>query len=118
MFLDLDAAGAARVAELGAAFLVVAGFFQIFDGAQSVALGALRGLKDTRVPMIIAGFGYWAVAFPVTLICALPARAGRASACGTAWRWGCSWWPSSRPGALPRGRVGLCAGAGLDCRDG
>jgi MATE family multidrug resistance protein len=75
-FLDLSLPGAAHVAELGAAFLVVAGFFQIFDGAQSVALGALRGLKDTRVPMIVTAFGYWCVGFPVTLICAFPLKFG------------------------------------------
>ena len=76
VFLDLSQPGAMRVAELGAAFLVVAGFFQIFDGAQSVALGALRGLKDTRVPMILTALGYWAVAFPVTLLCAFPLKLG------------------------------------------
>ncbi len=76
VFLDLSQPGAVHVAELGAAFLVVAGFFQIFDGAQSVALGALRGLKDTRVPMILTAFGYWAVAFPVTLLCAFTFKLG------------------------------------------
>lgn len=40
-------------------FLVVAAAFQLFDGAQAVAAGALRGLQDTRVPMIIAVCGYW-----------------------------------------------------------
>lgn len=76
VFLDLSQPGAMHVAELGAAFLVVAGFFQIFDGAQSVALGALRGLKDTRVPMFITAFGYWGVGFPVTLICAFALNLG------------------------------------------
>jgi MATE family multidrug resistance protein len=76
VFLDLNKPGAMHVAELGAGFLVVAGFFQIFDGAQSVALGALRGLKDTRVPMIATAFGYWGVGFPVTLICAFALKLG------------------------------------------
>jgi MATE family multidrug resistance protein len=40
-------------------FMVVAAAFQLVDGAQAVALGALRGLQDTRVPMAIAIFGYW-----------------------------------------------------------
>ena len=40
-------------------FLVVAAAFQLFDGLQAVAAGALRGLQDTRVPMIIALFSYW-----------------------------------------------------------
>jgi MATE family multidrug resistance protein len=76
VFLDLSQPGAVHVAALGASFLVVAGLFQIFDGAQAVALGALRGLKDTRVPMIITAFGYWAVAFPVTLIFAFQLKIG------------------------------------------
>ena len=40
-------------------FLVVAAAFQLFDGAQAVAAGVLRGLQDTRTPMIIAICGYW-----------------------------------------------------------
>lgn len=40
-------------------FLVVAAAFQLFDGAQTVAAGALRGLQDTRTPMLIAICGYW-----------------------------------------------------------
>lgn len=40
-------------------FLVIAAAFQLFDGLQAVAAGALRGLQDTRVPMIIALFSYW-----------------------------------------------------------
>ena len=40
-------------------FLAVGAAFQLFDGLQVVAAGALRGLKDTRVPMWIAVFSYW-----------------------------------------------------------
>src|SRR3546814_10247776 len=40
-------------------FLVVAAAFRLFDGAQTVAAGVLRGLQDTRVPMVIAVCGYW-----------------------------------------------------------
>ena len=42
-------------------FLIVAAFFQIFDGAQVVAAGMLRGLQDTKVPMIYAAIGYWVI---------------------------------------------------------
>ncbi|TIX49841.1 MATE family efflux transporter [Alteraurantiacibacter aquimixticola] len=45
------------------AFLVVCAAFQLFDGLQAVAAGALRGLKDTRVPMWIAIFSYWVPGF-------------------------------------------------------
>ncbi|WP_067789645.1 MATE family efflux transporter [Paraurantiacibacter namhicola] len=40
-------------------YLAVAAAFQLFDGMQAVAAGALRGLQDTRVPMWIALFSYW-----------------------------------------------------------
>ncbi|PEQ14197.1 MATE family efflux transporter [Novosphingobium sp. PC22D] len=40
-------------------YLAVAAGFQLFDGVQSVAAGVLRGLQDTRVPMVIAIFAYW-----------------------------------------------------------
>jgi MATE family multidrug resistance protein len=47
---------------LAVSFLLVAAFFQIFDGAQVVGAGMLRGLHDTRVPMLYAGLGYWLIA--------------------------------------------------------
>jgi MATE family multidrug resistance protein len=54
------------VIRLAARLLRVAALFQVFDGAQTIAAGALRGLKDTRVPAIAAAFGYWAVGFGVS----------------------------------------------------
>jgi MATE family multidrug resistance protein len=56
------ATGAAS-APLAANLLRVAGAFQIADGVQVTASGALRGLKDTRVPMLVATFGYWGIGF-------------------------------------------------------
>ncbi|NES95184.1 MAG: MATE family efflux transporter [Desertifilum sp. SIO1I2] len=43
--------------------LGVAAIFQIVDGIQVIAAGALRGLKDTRIPMLIGIFAYWCVGF-------------------------------------------------------
>ncbi|MEM7786387.1 MAG: MATE family efflux transporter [Bacteroidota bacterium] len=51
----------ASVAALAATLLGVAAVFQLFDGAQATVAGALRGLKDTRVPMGIAALAYWGV---------------------------------------------------------
>jgi MATE family multidrug resistance protein len=48
---------------VAAQLLRVAGVFQVFDGIQVVASGALRGLKDTRVPMVLATIGYWGIGF-------------------------------------------------------
>ena len=70
LFLDVAQPGSARVAEIAASFLIVAAVWQVMDGAQAVALGALRGLKDTRMPMIITGFGYWAVGAPAGIYAA------------------------------------------------
>lgn len=50
---------------LGVVYLAWAGVFQIADGIQAAANGALRGLKDTAVPMLLAGAGYWLVGLPV-----------------------------------------------------
>ncbi|MGG5811610.1 MATE family efflux transporter [Falsiroseomonas sp. CW058] len=70
LFLDARQPGAAETAALAAVLLGVAGLFQLADGVQSVAAGALRGLKDTGVPMVVAGFGYWVVGLPVGLLLA------------------------------------------------
>jgi MATE family multidrug resistance protein len=61
--LFIDAADPANDAVVHAAvvFLAVAALFQIFDGGQVIGMGALRGLKDTRWPMVFAGIAYWAV---------------------------------------------------------
>jgi MATE family multidrug resistance protein len=48
-------------------FLRVAAAFQIFDGLQVVAALSLRGIKDARMPMILAGASYWLAGFPACL---------------------------------------------------
>ncbi|MFZ1493520.1 MAG: MATE family efflux transporter [Candidatus Competibacter denitrificans] len=53
------------VAILAASLLQLAALFQISDGLQVGALGALRGLKDTRLPMLIVLVAYWVLAFPL-----------------------------------------------------
>jgi MATE family multidrug resistance protein len=47
--------------------LRIAGIFQLSDGLQVAASGALRGLKDTRVPMLITAVAYWIVGMPLAL---------------------------------------------------
>ncbi|WP_118856386.1 MATE family efflux transporter [Sphingomonas mesophila] len=64
LFLDDTPANAAAIA-LGTSFLLIAAAFQLVDGAQVVAAGMLRGLHDTRVPMIYALVGYWVVGLGV-----------------------------------------------------
>ena len=56
----------ASVTALAAQLLLVAGFFQIFDGVQITSAGALRGFEDTRGPMLIGILSYWLVALPIS----------------------------------------------------
>jgi len=64
------------VVELTTKLLLMAGIFQIVDGIQIVCSGALRGFEDTRVPMLIGIFSYWAVALPVSYFLAFHTSIG------------------------------------------
>ncbi|WEK45703.1 MAG: MATE family efflux transporter [Candidatus Andeanibacterium colombiense] len=59
LYVDVNAAANAALVMFGVRYMMVAAAFQLFDGIQSVAMGALRGLQDTRIPMGFAIFGYW-----------------------------------------------------------
>ncbi len=65
LFLEFDRPGNLEVAAAAVVFLGVAAVFQFVDGVQVIAAGILRGLKDTRMPMIIAVIGYWPVGFAI-----------------------------------------------------
>ncbi len=58
----------AAVVAVAASLLRLAAFFQISDGLQVGALGALRGLKDTRLPLVIVLVAYWLLAFPLAVL--------------------------------------------------
>lgn len=70
------------VREIAIGLLFIAAVFQIADGIQVGAAGALRGYKDTRVPMVITTFAYWALAFPFAWLAAVTYRAA------PSWIWG------------------------------
>ncbi|HSV29789.1 MAG TPA: MATE family efflux transporter, partial [Candidatus Omnitrophota bacterium] len=72
-FLDFADPATAPVVAHAVTFLAVAAIFQIADGAQVVGAGALRGLKDTKVPMMFAGLGYWLIAIPLGAVLAFAA---------------------------------------------
>ena len=55
----------AEVVALAGTLLLFAAAFQLVDGVQAMSAGALRGLKDARVPMLLAGVSYWGVGMPV-----------------------------------------------------
>jgi MATE family multidrug resistance protein len=69
-FIDISDPANATVVGLAVTFLAFAALFQIFDGAQAVGAGMLRGLHDTTVPMIFAAVGYWVVGLPLGLLLA------------------------------------------------
>jgi len=76
LFLDLRDPANAEVLRLGIAFLSVAALFQIVDGVQAVAAGALRGLHDTRWPMVYAAIGYWVIGLGTGMALAFPLEMG------------------------------------------
>ena len=55
----------ARVLDIGTRLLMIAAAFQLFDGTQAVATGVLRGLGDTRTPMVMNVIGHWFLGLPV-----------------------------------------------------
>lgn len=65
IFLDLGDPTNQPVIELAVTFLIFAGLFQLVDATQASTSGMLRGLHDTRVPMVLAAIGYWGVALPL-----------------------------------------------------
>jgi MATE family multidrug resistance protein len=75
-YVDLaDPANAGLVA-IAVQLFVIAALFQVFDGVQVIAVGALRGYRDTAVPMLIAAIGYWAIGFVSSWLLAFPLGLG------------------------------------------
>lgn len=64
------------VVELGASLLFVAAIFQLFDGLQAVATGALRGLGSTRMAMMVNLAGHWFVGLPIAWLLCFPLGLG------------------------------------------
>jgi len=63
------------VQAIAISLLLMAAVFQIADGAQIGAAGALRGYKDTKMPMVINMFAYWALGFPLAYMATITYRA-------------------------------------------
>lgn len=70
-YVDVTAPANAGMVVLAVQYLAVGAAFQLFDGAQAVAAGVLRGLQDTRVPMVIALAGYWLPGFGTAVVLGL-----------------------------------------------
>ena len=76
LFLDLNKPANIEVLHYGVIFLSIAALFQVFDGAQVVSMGCLRGLKDTRVPMYFALLCAWGIGFGACAVLAFPLGLG------------------------------------------
>jgi MATE family multidrug resistance protein len=93
LFLDEANADAAELLKVAVPLVLVAAAFQLVDAVQAIAAGLLRGIKDTRTPMIIAVISYWPIA------CRRPTGSASASAMAA---------PAS---GRPRHRAGRGSGA-------
>ncbi len=65
-----------RVVEQSVSLLMIAAFFQLFDGLQTVCLGILRGFADVKAPMLFSAFSYIVVGVTVSYLCAFTMKMG------------------------------------------
>lgn len=64
LFIDKSEPEAVAVIAIAGPLIVIAACFQFFDSLQCIGAGLLRGLKDTRVPMMLAMLSYWGLGLP------------------------------------------------------
>jgi MATE family multidrug resistance protein len=76
LFLGDDGGANAATAQLAATLLLIGASFFVTDGVQAIAAGALRGLNDTRVPMLFAAVSFWLIGFTCVYGLAFPGRLG------------------------------------------
>lgn len=72
LFLDHSDSAYAEVVSLAVALLAIAAWFEFFDGIQTIAMGAIRGLKDAKTTFWVGLGCYWAVGAPLAWILAFP----------------------------------------------
>lgn len=78
VYIDIDDAANREVIAIALRLFMIAALFQVVDGLQAVAAGALRGYRDTAIPMLLAGFGYWGLGFAGSWVLAFPLGYGPA----------------------------------------
>ncbi|PIE13131.1 MAG: MATE family efflux transporter [Rhodobacterales bacterium] len=72
LFLDPEDPRKDAVLAIGVGLMAAAALFQLADAAQVMALGLLRGIQDTKVPMIMAAVAYWVIGVPVSYVLGVP----------------------------------------------
>lgn len=70
LFLDPDEPQRETLLRIGTSLVMVAALFQLVDGFQVLALGLLRGVQDTTVPMVMATISYWVIGLPASYVLA------------------------------------------------
>jgi len=88
-FFGETSGSAGAAVELAATLLMVGATFFVTDAVQTIVVGSLRGMNDTRIPLLFAAIGYWMIGFPCAYALAFSARFGAVGvwiglSCGTA----------------------------------
>jgi len=88
-FFGETSGDAGAAVELAATLLMVGATFFVTDAVQTIVVGSLRGMNDTRIPLLFAAIGYWMIGFPCAYALAFSARFGAVGvwiglSCGTA----------------------------------
>ncbi|UTW09770.1 NorM family multidrug efflux MATE transporter [Pseudomonas benzenivorans] len=98
LFLDPLDPGYREVVALAVGLLAIAAWFELFDGIQTIAMGAIRGLKDAKTTFLVGLLCYWAVGAPLAWTLAFPLGWGAAGV----------WWGLA--GGLACAAIGLSLG--------
>lgn len=98
LFLDRSDPAFAEVVALAVGLLAIAAWFELFDGIQTIAMGAIRGLKDAKTTLLVGLGCYWTIGAPLAWLLAFPLG------------WGAQgvWWGLA--GGLAGAAVGLSLG--------
>lgn len=75
-FMDANMADAGQIVSIASWLLLLGATFFVADGVQTAMAGALRGLNDTRIPMLFAAFSFWVVGFGALYVLAFPLKFG------------------------------------------
>jgi multidrug resistance protein, MATE family len=78
IYIDANDPANGAIVAIAVQLFMIAALMQVFDGVQAVAAGALRGYKDTTIPMLFAAFGYWGVGFVGSWLLGFPLGYGAA----------------------------------------
>ncbi len=76
LFLNPADPQAPEVLALGVTLVALAALFQVGDAGQVMALGFLRGMQDTRGPMVLAAISYWGIGMPLSYVLGFPLGLG------------------------------------------